>query len=113
MKKAGMFLLMIAFAHFVWANPFEHPKGTEIVNQDKSGKTWAMNGSVKMSFVEAKKELCKSLEKAGWKLKHDICLDEKEKNHSLLYWMKGKENLLLQIWFADGKTFFSWGIIKE
>lgn len=113
MMKLWIVLLMMGFVCFAWANPFELPKGTEVLNQDKSGKTWAMNGSVKMPLVDAKKELCQSLEKAGWKLKHDICLDEKEKNHNLLYWMKGKANLLLQIWFADGKTFFSWGIVKE
>lgn len=95
------------------AEPFALPKGTEVINRDNSGKTWQMNGSLKMGFAEAKKTLSTAVQKAGFKLKHEIPLDEKNKEHILLSWIKGKQALIMMLWSGDKKTFFSWGIAEE
>ncbi len=113
MKKVVILsLLFFSFAVFS-AEPFALPKGTEVINRDDSGKTWQMNGSLKMGFEEAKKTLSTAVQKAGFKLKHEIPLDEKNKEHVLLSWAKGKQTLIMMLWSGGKKTFFSWGIVKE
>jgi len=41
-------------------------------------------------------------------------MDEKGKEHLIILYTKGKENLILMIWSPDGKkTFFAYGITKQ
>lgn len=89
------------------------PEGSQIINRDNSGKTWQMNGSLKMNFEKAKKTLDSSVQKAGFKLKHEIPLDEKNKEHIILAYTKGKQTLIMMLWSGDRKTFFAWGINEE
>ena len=89
------------------------PEGSQIINRDNSGKTWQMNGSLKMNFEKAKKTLDSSIQKAGFKLKHEIPLDEKNKEHIILAYAKGKQTLIMMLWSGDKKTFFAWGINEE
>jgi len=113
MKKIVFFYLFFcSFAIFA-AEPFVLPKGTEVINRDESGKTWQMNGSLKMSFEEAKKTLNSAVLKAGFKLKHEIPLEEKEKEHILLAYTKEKQTLIMMLWSEEKKTYFAWGITKE
>ena len=95
------------------AEPFVLPEGSQIINRDNSGKTWQMNGSLKMNFEKAKKTLDSSIQKAGFKLKHEIPLDEKNKEHIILAYAKGKQTLIMMLWSGDKKTFFAWGINEE
>ena len=109
---AVFFLFIFAFVE-VAAAPFVLPKGTEVIKRDESGKTWQMNGSLKMSFEEAKKTLNSAVLKAGFKLKHEIPLKEKEKEHILLAYTKEKQTLIMMLWSEGKKTYFAWGITKE
>lgn len=95
------------------AEPFVLPEGSQIINRDNSGKTWQMNGSLKMNFEKAKKTLDSSVQKAGFKLKHEIPLDEKNREHIILAYTKGKQTLIMMLWSGDRKIFFAWGINEE
>ena len=114
MKKKFAYILFFCLTFVVFATePFVLPKGTEVINRDESGKAWQMNGSLKMSFEEAKKTLNSAVLKAGFKLKHEIPLDEKKKEHVLLAYTKEKQTLIMMLWSGDRKTFFAWGINEE
>lgn len=114
MKKKFAYILFFFLTIAVFAaEPFVLPKGTEVINRDESGKTWQMNGSLKMSFEEAKKTLNSAVLKAGFKLKHEIPLEEKEKEHILLAYTKEKQTLIMMLWSEEKKTYFAWGITKE
>ena len=114
MKKKFAYILFFFLTSAVFATePFALPKGTEVINRDESGKTWQMNGSLKMSFEEAKKTLNSAVLKAGFKLKHEIPLKEKEKEHILLAYTKEKQTLIMMLWSEGKKTYFAWGITKE
>ena len=113
MKKVVILILLFFSIATFSAESLALPKETEVINRDNSGKTWQMNGSLKMDFEEAKKTLSASIQKAGFKLQHEIPLDEKNKEHMLLSWTKGKQTLIMMLWAGDKKTFFSWGFAEE
>lgn len=114
MEKQFACILFFFLTSAVFATePFALPKGTEVINRDESGKTWQMNGSLKMSFEETKKTLNSAVLKAGFKLKHEIPLEEKEKEHILLAYTREKQTLIMMLWSEGKKTYFAWGITKE
>ena len=112
MKRFWLVLCFVSFAVFA-ADPFELPKGTTVINKDASGRTWAFNGMLKSPLETTKNILKTSVLKSGFKLKHEIPMDEKGKEHLILAFVKDKETLILMLWSPDGKnTFFSYGISK-
>lgn len=106
------FLLLFVYDIFA-EDPFVLPREIRVINRDNSGKTWQMNGVVNLSFSSAKKELSDAVQKAGFKLKHEIQLNEKNKEHILLSWTKKRQTLIMMLWTAEKNTFFSWGIVNE
>lgn len=93
------------------AEPFAFPKGTKVLNRDNSGKTWQVNAIVAMPFEKTKKALHETVIKNKFKFKHEIILDEKEKKHTILSYIKGKDNLIIMVWaHNDKQTFFSYGV---
>ena len=92
---------------------FAFPKGTKVLNRDNSGKTWQVNAIVAMPFEKTKKALHETVIKNKFKFKHEILLDEKEKKHTILSYIKGKDNLIIVVWAQNDKqTFFSYGVNK-
>ena len=96
-----------AAAHFVM------PAGCVVLNQDDSGKTWAMNAYLDLPMQEAKKKLSEAIIQTGFKLKHEIPMDEKGERHILISYKREKEELILMLWSENGKrTYFSYGVHK-
>ena len=108
-----LIILFVCFASFS-AELFEFPPETKVINRDKSGKTWQINAVINLPFDKTKKLLHNAIIKKQYKLKHEIPMDEKGKQHLIISYTKGKENLVLMIWSPDGKkTFFAYGVMKK
>lgn len=90
------------------------PKEAQIINRDNTGKTWQVNAVVNLPLDKTKKLLNDAILKNKYKLKHEIPMDEKGKEHIILSYMKGKDNLILMVWSPDGKkTFFAYGVTRQ
>ncbi len=108
--------LVLIFAFAVLCTEAAHfvlPAGCVVLNKDDSGRTWAMNAYLELPLQEAKKKLAEAIMQTGFKLKHEIPLDEKGEKHILISYQREKEELILMIWSEDGKrTYFSYGVHK-
>ena len=112
MKMRWLIPFSVAVSVFA-ADPFELPKETTIINRDDSGKTWALNGMLKTPLPAAAGILRAAILKAGFKLKHEIPMDETGKEHLILAFVKDGETLILMLWSPDDRnTFFSYGVGK-
>lgn len=107
-------LILIVFCQIVFASDlFTLPQEAKVINRDNSGKTWCLNALMNLPLDKTKKLLHDAIIKNKYKLKHEIPVDEKGKEHLILSYTKGKENLILMIWSPDGKkTFFAYGVTK-
>ena len=108
-----LILIFVLVAFHAVAAHFVLPSGCVILNQDDSGKTWAMNAYLELPMQEAKRKLAEAITQTGFKLKHEIPLDEKGERHILISYKREKEELILMLWCEDGKrTYFSYGVHK-
>lgn len=113
MKK--IFVVIVLFLACVgWgAMPFELPKGTKVISTDESGRTWQMNAWMPGDFEAVCKKLKAALEKAGYKMKHEIKMPKKP-DMTLYSWEKGQDNLLLMVFEMEpGKIAFCYGICND
>lgn len=115
MKNIFFVIAFLFFVAFVSAaDLFVLPKGAKVINRDNTGKTWQVNAVVNLPLDKTKKLLNDAILKNKYKLKHEIPMDEKGKEHIILSYVKGKDNLILMVWSPDGKkTFFAYGATKQ
>ena len=114
MKKVFLIAVLFIFATVYCADLLTLPKEVKVLNRDKSGKTWRVNAVMVLPLDKTKKLLHEAIIKKQYKLKHEIPMDEKGKEHLIISYVKGKENLILMIWSPDGKkTFFAYGVTKK
>ena len=113
--KIFCILILFAFCQITFSSElFVLPKDAKVINRDTSGKTWQINAVINLPLDKTKKLLHDAVIKSKYKLKHEIPMDEKGKEHLIISYTKGKENLILMIWSPDGKkTFFAYGITKQ
>ena len=114
MKKFYVLISFVFCQIMFAAELFVLPKEAKVINRDTSGKTWQVNAVTALSLEKTKKLLHDAIIKKQYKLKHEIPMDEKGKEHLIISYTKGKENLILMIWSHDGKkTFFAYGVMKK
>ena len=109
---AGILLLLVfAAPGLPAADPFVLPKEALVVSRDASGRTWALNGVMKQPLAAVRKTLTAAVLRSGYRLKHEIPLDEKGETHIILaFEKKGRETLILMMWSIDGRnTCFAYG----
>lgn len=114
MKKFWAVLFLIFCQIAFSADLFVLPKEAKVINRDNTGKTWQVNAVVNLPLDKTKKLLNDAILKNKYKLKHEIPMDEKGKEHIILSYVKGKDNLILMVWSPDGKkTFFAYGVTRQ
>lgn len=114
MKNIFSVIVFLFFISVSASDLFVLPKDAKVINRDKTGKTWRVNAVLNLPLDKAKKLLHAAVLKSNYKLKHEIPMDEKGKEHFILSYLKGKETLILMIWSPDGKkTFFAYGVTKQ
>lgn len=113
--KIFCILILFVFCQIAFSSEqFVLPEEAKVINRDTSGKTWQINAVINLPLEKTKKLLHDVIVKNKYKLKHEIPMDEKGKEHLIISYTKGKENLILMIWSPDGKkTFFAYGITKQ
>ena len=111
---AGL-LLFAASAALAAADPFVLPKEALVLCRDSSGRSWALNGVIRKPLAAGRKLLEEALRGSGYRLRHEIPVDAEGRQHFLLSFGKGGENLILMLWSSPdgGECFFSYGIDRK
>lgn len=109
MLKAVLLIVLIAAAGVspAAAGPFTLPPGAKVA-EAADAKGWQANGTIGLSFVQAKARLGTVISNAGWSHLHTI---ELSKDRILEAWSRGAEELTVMIWrISGGRSGFSYGI---
>ena len=87
--------------------PFTLPPGAKVVKA-AGAKGWQANGTIGLSFAQARARLGTAISSAGWSHLHTIKLS---RNRVLEAWSRGAEELTVMIWrVSSGRSGFSYGI---
>ena len=88
----------------------ELPPLAELQREDDSGKTWRKSGELPGSFLVARKDMMRCLDRRGWVVNKIIPLGKTSRRSELLTWEKGSRRLLLMLWEIEpGTCGFSMG----
>lgn len=89
---------------------FTLPPGAKVAAASDA-RGWQANGTIALSFAQAKARLGTAISGAGWSHLHTI---ELSKDRVLEAWSRGGEELTVMIWrLAPGKSGFSYGLSKK
>ena len=109
MRRLAIAVLAVAAAGTfpAAAGPFTLPPGAKVA-EAADAKGWQANGTIGLSFVQAKARLGTAISNAGWSHLHTI---ELSKDRILEAWSRGAEELTVMIWrISGGRSGFSYGI---
>lgn len=91
--------------------PFTLPVRAKVTETAADGKGWKANGSVPVSFQQAKAQFGSKIAAAGWAHLHTIQLGS---GRVLEAWSRGSEELTLMVWrISPGVSGFSYGLSSK
>ena len=109
MRRLAIVLVAVAAAGIspAAAGPFTLPPGAKVAAA-ADAKGWQANGTIRLSFAQAKARLGTAIAAAGWAHLHTI---ELSKGRILEAWSRGSEELTVMVWrVSSRRSGFSYGI---
>ena len=95
----------------VSAEPFRLPVSAEPDSSAPASGGWTSSGTMKVSYMLARRQLAVSLAASGWNHRHSIPVG----SHRIVEsWVRGEDELTMVTWrISAGKSGYSFGITRQ
>ena len=111
--RRTMFFIAIAglVALTIAAEPFRLPVSAEPDSAAPASGGWTSSGTMKVSYMLARRQLAVALAVAGWTHRHSIPVGSHRMVES---WVRGEDELTMVTWrISAGKSGYSFGVTRQ